>query len=379
MKTRHLLHFGDSRKMRFLGNRSVDLVVTSPPYPMIAMWDEVFIKMAPSVAHSLEAGSGWEAFEQMHRQLDPVWKEVSRVLKPGGIACINIGDAVRKLGGDFFLYPNHFRIIQAFLKNSMSPLPAVLWRKQTNAPNKFMGSGMLPAGAYVTLEHEYVLIFRKGGKREFDTPEERLLRQQSAYFWEERNQWFSDVWFDLKGARQNLVDKNLRKRSGAFPFLLPWRLIHMYSVHGDTVLDPFAGTGTTMFAAMASARNSIGVELEASFYPAVAEKAGEIPEFAREIIDLRLQAHLEFAARRKAGNKPLKHANAHHGFPVMTRQEARLQLLYPVKVENPETGCFIVDCRPSPQAFAAGHDFSAPADPPEPASAPAHPVQQTHV
>ncbi|MFW6335242.1 MAG: DNA methyltransferase, partial [Desulfosalsimonas sp.] len=111
--------------------------------------------------------------------------------------CVNIGDAVRKLGDSFSLYPNHSEIIRAFLSRGLTPLPAIIWRKQTNAPNKFMGSGMLPAGAYVTLEHEYVLIFRKGAKRQFATPAQKLNRKKSAIFWEERNQWYSDVWFDL--------------------------------------------------------------------------------------------------------------------------------------------------------------------------------------
>ncbi|MBS0012644.1 MAG: site-specific DNA-methyltransferase, partial [Desulfobacterales bacterium] len=325
METSHQIYFADSRKMDFLADQSVELVVTSPPYPMIQMWDETFSRLDPAVAQSLEAGNGWGAFEQMHRVLDSVWQEVGRVLAPGGFACINIGDAVRKIGDIFSLYPNHSRILQTFIEQGMYPLPAVLWRKQTNAPNKFMGSGMLPAGAYVTLEHEYVLIFRKGSRREFKGADQRLHRQQSAYFWEERNQWFSDVWFDLKGARQDLVEKKLRKRSGAFPFALPYRLINMYSVAGDTVLDPFAGTGTTLFAAMAAARNSAGVETEKDFYPVMEKKSREIPDFARQVIDDRLRAHMEFAAGRKSGGKPLKYTNSHYGFAVMTRQEIALR------------------------------------------------------
>ena len=121
-------------------------------------------------------------------------------------------------------------------------LPDILWRKPTNAPNKFMGSGMLPAGAYVTYEHEYILIFRKGGKRAFDRPpRRRQLRRRSAYFWEERNVWFSDVWTDLTGDAPGSRRRETRARSAAFPFELPYRLIQMFSVYGDTVLDPFAG------------------------------------------------------------------------------------------------------------------------------------------
>src|SRR5206468_5334175 len=110
----------------------------------------------------------------------------------------------------FILYPNHVRIASHLVRLGFNPLPAILWRKQTNAPNKFMGSGMFPPGAYVTLEHEYVLIVRKGDKRAFDSEVIRSRRRESAFFWEERNDWFSDVWFDLKGTGQNLVDRDVR-------------------------------------------------------------------------------------------------------------------------------------------------------------------------
>ena len=142
--------------------------------------------------------------------LTRVWREVHRVLADGGIACINIGDATRTLGDRFALYPNHARILVRLVELGFVPLPVILWRKQTNAPNKFMGSGMLPPGAYVTLEHEYILIVRKGGKRGFLSEEGKGLRRESAFFWEERNRWFSDVWSDLKGTVQGLSDRKVR-------------------------------------------------------------------------------------------------------------------------------------------------------------------------
>ncbi|MFP3981501.1 MAG: DNA-methyltransferase [Desulfobacterales bacterium] len=352
MQTVHWLLFRDSRSMDILDAQSIDLVVTSPPYPMIGMWDGAFSAMDPEIRRDLAGGRGWDAYERMHGLLDAVWQGVCRVLKPGGFACINIGDAVRKVGDDFFLYPNHSRVIRAFLENGLSPLPAVLWRKQTNAPNKFMGSGMLPAGAYVTLEHEYVLIFRKGSKRAFQTPAERTRRQKSAIFWEERNQWFSDIWFDLKGARQQLFNDKLRKRSGAYPFELPYRLINMYSVMGDHVLDPFAGMGTTLFAAMAAGRNSTGFEIEPGFYPEIEKKAAGVVDFANTVIRDRIGRHLAFAAEREASHGPLKYRNEPHGFAVMTRQEKQLQLYFLKDVENPEPGRFVVNYRPVEAADA---------------------------
>src|SRR5690606_1592163 len=141
----------------------------------------------------------------------------------------------------------------AFIRLGFANMPNILWRKQTNAPNKFMGSGMLPAGAYVTLEHEWILVFRKAGKRTFRSEAEKKLRRESAFFWEERNTWFSDLW-DLKGVKQKITNSGSRDRSAAYPFELPYRLINMYSVKGDIVLDPFLGTGTTALAAMATER-----------------------------------------------------------------------------------------------------------------------------
>lgn len=334
MKTAHRIFIGNAAKMSDIPDASVDLVVTSPPYPMIEMWDGVFAGLNSKIGRALARRDGNCAFELMHRELDRVWAEVCRILKPGGFACINIGDAVRTINDHFVLYPNHSRILSCFYPEQMTPLPPVIWRKQTNAPNKFMGSGMLPAGAYVTLEHEFVLILRKGGKREFNTPAEKQGRHESALFWEERNSWFSDVWMDLKGARQSLAENGARKRSGAFPFELPYRLINMYSVKGDTVADPFLGVGTTLFAAMASGRNSIGVEIDASLLECISDRVEEVPGFSTQYIRQRIDNHLAFVRDRQAGGGLVKHTHLRYGFPVMTNQEKKLTFEYPVRVKK---------------------------------------------
>ena len=252
--TRHEIQFADARLMSAVGDDTVDLVVTSPPYPMIEMWDEQFAAVDPRIGAAVSEQDGVRAFERMHSALDEVWSECHRMLRPGGLACINIGDATRKIGGEFRLFANHSRILQKLASLGFSILPDILWRKPTNAPNKFLGSGMLPAGAYVTYEHEYILIVRKGGLRRFSSAD-KARRRRSAFFWEERNAWFSDVWVDLVGTRQLLGnteadDLEARARSAAFPFELAYRLIQMHSLIGDTVLDPFLGTGTTTAAAI---------------------------------------------------------------------------------------------------------------------------------
>lgn len=274
----------------------------------------------------------------MHQSLRPVWQEARRVLVPGGFACINIGDAVRTVNGDFRLYPNHARIVSDLVSLGFSPLPAILWRKQTNAPNKFMGSGMLPAGAYVTLEHEYILICRKGSKRAFNTDAEKRNRQESAIFWEERNQWFSDVWTDLKGTRQELGGKEARQRSAAFPLELAYRLVLMYSVRGDRVLDPFLGTGTTMAAAMAAGRSSVGVEFDRTLAPAVESTLAGTAAIANRRGAARLDAHQAFVRQRIEAGKPPKHTHSRYGFPVVTRQEQHLRLQPLVEINEGEDG-----------------------------------------
>jgi DNA modification methylase len=267
----------------------------------------------------------------MHAELDKAWSEVHRSLKDGAIACINIGDATRTIGGCFRRYSNHSRTTDSFERAGLVSLPSIIWRKPTNAPNKFMGSGMLPPGAYVTLEHEHILVFRKGERRLFDTPDEKRLRSESSYFWEERNLWFSDVWTDIAGAGQSLNGGAGRQRSGAFPFEVPYRLINMFSVKGDLVLDPFLGTGTTTLAAAASQRNSLGYEIDEAMVAVVRDRLKGLRETANDYIARRISRHRDFAEGRKCGS-----VNEHHGFPCVSSQETaiRLELLDDVDIDD---------------------------------------------
>jgi DNA modification methylase len=325
---------GASQDLEGIPAESIHLVVTSPPYPMISMWDEVFSRQNPQIGAALRDLQGKQAYELMHTELDQVWSRLDSLLVPGGIVCINIGDATRTLGQEFGLYPNHARIIQSFLARGFVNLPNILWRKPTNAPTKYMGSGMLPPGAYVTLEHEWILIFRKGGKRAFPEEKDRINRQRSAYFWEERNSWFSDCW-DLKGIRQNWGVREARDRSAAFPFILPYRLIQMFSISGDRVMDPFLGTATTSLAAMVSERNSIGVEVEERLRSLIRERIG-LPDLeeAGRLIDDRIDQHRQFVADYSARGKEFKHYNAKLNLPVMTSQEKQLDFSFLTNVHE---------------------------------------------
>lgn len=325
MKTKHKVIYDNSINMIEVANNSIDLIVTSPPYPMIEMWDELFSKQNKIIKIDLKSNNPNVAFSLMHKILNQTWNECYRVLKNGGIACINIGDATRNINGEFKLYQNHARIISHMIDLDFSALPTILWRKQTNSPNKFMGSGMLPPGAYVTLEHEHILIFRKGNKREFKTEQEKKLRQESAYFWEERNNWFSDIWTDLKGTTQDLVYKNKnRERSAAYPFELVYRLINMFSLKTDTILDPFMGTGTSMSAAMVTGRNSIGFEIDESFNELIKNRMNGILNLSNNIINNRLERHKQFIKEKIEKNYDFKYVNKKYNFPVMTNQEREL-------------------------------------------------------
>ena len=321
MKINHKILFQNSNNMHQIKDNSVNLMITSPPYPMIQMWDEMFSNQNPKIKEALEKNDGSLAFELMNQELDKVWDEVYRVLKDGGIACINIGDATRTIDKNFQLFSSSSRIISHCLNIGFSCLPKILWKKTTNAPNKFMGSGMLPPGAYVTLEHEYIIILRKGRKREFKTIQEKENRQESSYFWEERNKWFSDIWEGLNGVLQKLEDKNIRQRSAAYPFELAYRLINMFSVKGDVVLDPYFGTGTTMLAAMNSGRNSIGVEIDPFFKNTIHDRTEKVIEHSNKYLVSRIKEHLEFVKNREEKKGSLKYTNKNYGFKVMTRQE----------------------------------------------------------
>lgn len=353
MKTNIKTTTGSATHIPHIPDRSVDLVVTSPPYPMIEMWDEIFSQQDQRIGRHLANGRGGRAFILMHKLLDEAWSEVHRVLKPGGIACINIGDATRSLNGEFQLFSNHSRIISSLRKLGFTILPDILWRKPTNSPNKFMGSGMLPAGAYVTYEHEYILIAQKGQRREFRSAEEKANRRESAYFWEERNAWFSDVWFDIKGAPQDIADKAARKRSAAFPFELAYRLICMFSVKGDLVLDPFVGIGTTLAAALTAARNAVGVDIDKSLINETRSNLISFPTSANTYVSNRLSRHGDFVERRIAEGKTLKHRNEHYGFPVVTSQETDLLLNFVLDTSKTRRNTISVSYSDEPHA-----DFS---------------------
>ena len=325
--------------MSCIPDESVQLIVTSPPYPMVQMWDDVFCSQEPAIQEFITDGMVERAYNMMHQLLSGVWEECDRITIPGGFICINIGDAVRTINGIFRLYPNHITIADWFISKGYCALPDIIWHKVVNTPTKFMGSGMYPAGAYVTLEHEYILIFRKGGCRQFNK-DGKVLRHQSAYFWEERNTWFSYVW-TTGGIRQTIPTVgDSRQRSASYHFDIPYRLINMYSVKGDTVVDPFVGLGTTSLASAVSNRNSIGFDIDGIIAGYAMDRIMQDSiGVSEQMTDRRVRRHIEYVSNQA---HPAKYLSLEYGFPVKTNQETKIkfeiidscEMAHPGDIEN---------------------------------------------
>lgn len=279
MRTEHKIIIANSQQMLEIADSSIHLVVTSPPYPMIKMWDTQFGLINPKIAtlwQKLEEGSNEEIvtqiYETMHETLASTWRETYRVLIDGGMACINVGDAVRTINGKFRLFPNHSRIIENCEKTGFTILPYILWKKPTTKPKykgkgAFLGSGFLPPNAYVTLDCEFILLFRKGKLRKFSP--HNPIRYESAFTKQQRDEWFTQIW-DLTGTRQTA--NQIERRTAAFPDEIAKRLIRMFSIKGDTVLDPFLGSGTTTKLAIRNQRNSVSYEIDETLLPLIKKK-----------------------------------------------------------------------------------------------------------
>ena len=224
-------------------NNSIHCIITSPPYPMIEKWDSVF---EPQISEHLLNWTkpGYEKinavlfnqFRLQHIILYRVFLECYRKMVDGGILCINIGDATRAtISTGFCCFPNYSQIVQHCMGIGFIPLVPIIWKKITNRPNAYLGSGFLPVNAYVSQDCEYIAIFRKGNKlRQFNN-EEKARRQESKFSKEERDKFFSQIW-TIPG------EKKAKQHSG-WPKEIFYRLTKMFSIIGDTILDPFAGRG----------------------------------------------------------------------------------------------------------------------------------------
>jgi len=257
MKTNHKIIIGDSRNMVGLQDKSVHLIITSPPY-----WQLKDYGAADQIGFN-------DSYEDYINNLNLVWKECFRVLNDGCSLCIDIGDQFARsvYYGRYKIIPIRTEIIKFCETQGFDYMGAIIWQKTTTMNTTggatIMGSFPYPRNGIIKLDYEFILIFKKLG----ETPiVSREIKEKSKMSKEEWNQYFTGHW-NFNGAKQ---DKHL----AMYPEELPKRLIKMFSFVGDTVLDPFLGSGTTTLAAKNLNRNSVGFEINKKFLPIIKEKIG---------------------------------------------------------------------------------------------------------
>lgn len=255
MSTKHILINGDCRKMSQIQNESVHLIVTSPPY-----WQ------LKDYGTNNQIGFN-DTYEAYINNLNLVWKECHRILMPGCRLCVNIGDQFARsvYYGRYKVVSIHSEIIRFCESIGFDYMGSIVWKKPTSmhttGGEKVMGSYPYPRGGIVKIDFEHILLFKKLGKAPIPS---RKSKEASTLTMEEWNEFFSSHW-TFNGAKQN-------RHTAVFPEELPRRLIKMFSFVGDTICDPFMGSGTTALAAANLGRNSIGYELNKDFRAFYKEK-----------------------------------------------------------------------------------------------------------
>jgi len=257
MKTIHKIINGDSRKMNELRDRSVHLIITSPPY-----WQLKDYGTDNQIGFN-------DSYENYINNLNLVWSECHRVLHEGCRLCINIGDQFARsvYYGRYKVIPIHSEIIRFCETVGFDFMGQIIWQKattmNTTGGGAVMGSFPHPRNGIVKLDFEYILLFKKQGNAPKPTVEQK---ENSAMTNEEWNTYFNGHWY-FNGAKQ---DKHL----AMFPEELPARLIKMFSFPNEIILDPFLGSGTTSLVAKKLNRNSIGYEINPEYIPIIKEKIG---------------------------------------------------------------------------------------------------------
>ena len=261
MSTHHQIYLGDSRRMGEVGDGSVHLVVTSPPYWQLKDYGQ-----------SGQIGFD-DSYEDYVNNLNLVWKECCRVLHGGCRLCVNIGDQFARalVYGRYKVIPIRTEIIRFCETLGLDYMGAVIWQKvtttHTSGGGSVMGSYPYPRNGILKLDYEFILIFKKLGKPPVVEPDRKA---PSVITLEEWNTYFAGHW-QFPGEKQ-------KKHLAVFPEELPRRLIKMFTFAGETVLDPFLGSGTTARAARNLQRNSIGYEINAEYLPLIEQALAEEPQ-----------------------------------------------------------------------------------------------------
>ncbi len=257
MKTTHKIINGDSRQMSQLNDKSVHLIITSPPYWQLK-------------DYGTEDQIGFhDSYESYINNLNLVWSECARVLHDGCRLCINIGDQFARSTyyGRYKVIPIHSEIIRFCETVGLDFMGQIIWQKtttmNTSGGGAVMGSFPYPRNGIVKLDFEYILLFKKQGNAPKPTAGQKA---NAAMTGEEWNTYFNGHWY-FNGAKQ---DKHL----AMFPEELPARLIKMFCFEGETVLDPFMGSGTTAAVAKKLGRNSVGYEINPEYISIITERIG---------------------------------------------------------------------------------------------------------
>jgi modification methylase len=260
--TSHRLYVGDARKISSLEPESVHLVLTSPPY-----WTLKEYRDSDSQLGHIED------YDSFLHELDKVWKHCFAVLVPGGRLVCVVGDVClsrRENGGRHTVVPLHASIQEHCRKLGFDNLAPIIWHKISNAAYEVEGgSGFLgkpyEPNAVIKNDIEFILMERKpGGYRAPDLPT-KILSLISA---ENHKKWFQQIWAGVTGA-------STKHHPAPYPTELAERLIRMFSFVGDTVLDPFLGTGTTTVAAAKWGRNSVGFEVDSHYFKMAQKRINE--------------------------------------------------------------------------------------------------------
>ncbi len=248
MKTNHKIVQGDSRQMNLLSDKSVHLVITSPPY-----WQLKDYGSEKQIGYN-------ESYEKYINNLNLVWNECYRVLDNGCRLCVNIGDQFARsvYYGRYKVIPIRTEIIKFCESIGFDYMGAIIWQKKTTTNTtggaSLMGSFPFPRNGILSIDYEFILLFKKLGT---PTKPDYELKQQSKMTKEEWKTYFSGHW-NFGGAKQD-------GHIAMFPEELPKRLIKMFSFKGDNILDPFMGSGTTSLVAQKLDRNSVGYEINKEF------------------------------------------------------------------------------------------------------------------
>lgn len=293
-QTKHTIINGDSRQMSELNDRSVQLIVTSPPYWQLK-------------DYGTENQTGFhDDYQTYINHLNLTWQECFRVLENGCRLCINIGDQFARSTyyGRYKIIPIHTEIIKFCEMIGFDFMGQIIWQKtttmNTSGGASIMGSFPHPRNGIVKLDFEYILLFKKQGNAPKPTKEQK---ENSAMTTEEWNTYFNGHWY-FTGARQ---DKHL----AMFPEELPHRLIKMFSFPGETVLDPFMGSGTTALAARNLNRNSAGYEINPDFISIINEKIGGNDAFTNVHVENIKQAEITTDFDREINNLPYQFVDTH--------------------------------------------------------------------